>query len=359
MQANLFSDIRIVELASVLAGPSVGMFFGELGARVVKVENKRTGGDVTRNWKGPLEDRQASFSAYYASVNFGKTVIELDLSLQEDLDQVFALINEADIVLTNFRKGAAEKFELTYNQLKIRKPDLIVGHISGFGEHSNRLAFDVVLQAEAGYLHMCGPAGGPVCKMPVALIDILAGHQLKEGLLCALLHRLKTGNGSLVQVSLLDAALSALANQATNWLMGGYIPESMGTQHPNIAPYGDVFFTSDQKGIVLATGTEKHFSVLCQTLGLENVLRDERFATNAMRVRNRSHLAAILKPQIVRWHRSTLLETLISEGVPAGAIRNMKEVFELSAAQSMLLHYNMPDGSQATCVRTVAFQWGE
>lgn len=359
MQANFFKDIKIVELASVLAGPSVGMFFRELGAQVIKVENKKTGGDVTRNWKGPLEDRQSSFSAYYASVNFGKAVMELDLSDQKDLDQVLVCIQEADIVLTNFRKDAAERFGLTYSQLKVHKPSLIIGHLSGFGEYSNRLAFDVVLQAEAGYLHMCGPAGGPVCKMPVALIDILAGHQLKEGLLCALLHRLKTGNGSLVQVSLLDAALSALANQATNWLMGGHIPVSMGTQHPNIAPYGDVFFTSDHKGIVLATGTEKHFSILCQILGLENVLRDERFVTNATRVRNRSLLADILKPQIAKWQRTELLEVFVDKGVPAGAIRNMKEVFELPAAQNMLLKYNMPDGSPATCVKTVAFQWGD
>jgi crotonobetainyl-CoA:carnitine CoA-transferase CaiB-like acyl-CoA transferase len=355
MSERIFSGLRVVELASVLAGPAVGMFFAELGAEVIKVENATTGGDVTRRWKGPGEEADALFSAYYASINYGKESRMLNLTLDADREEVYGLIRKADIVLTNFRPPAARRFGLSIPDLRTLKPDLLIGALSAFGEDSDRPAFDVVLQAEGGYLFMCGSKDGPPAKMPVALIDLLAAHQLKEGLLCGYIRRLRTGQGCIVQVSLLDAAISSLANQATNWLMGRFNPVRMGTQHPNIAPYGDIFTCKDGKPIVLAAGTEKHFISLCKVLGLNELPTLEEFATNARRVRRREELQRALAPAIGQRKRDDLLSDLQASRVPAGAIRTMEEVFQLPQAQDLVLRYTLPDGSQATSVRTVAF----
>jgi len=272
--SSFFKDLKIVELANILAGPSVGMFFAELGAEVIKVENKATKGDITRSWRLPSEPTNNDYSAYYCSVNWGKEVLMLDLKAETDLKQLYDLIAEADIVITNFKTSSAHKIGIAPNQLRQINSNLIIAHLSGF-LNSDRPAFDIVLQAETGFLYMNGEGERPPVKMPVALIDVLAAHQLKEAILLALLHRAKTGEGKTVSVSLYEAAISSLANQATNWLMADFIPQRMGTQHPNIAPYGDMFYTKDGKMLVLAVGTERQFEGLCKTLNLAEIRNDE------------------------------------------------------------------------------------
>jgi crotonobetainyl-CoA:carnitine CoA-transferase CaiB-like acyl-CoA transferase len=242
-----FKDLKVVELANVLAGPAVGLFFAELGAHVVKVENKLTDGDVTRSWKIPSENKNTSSSAYFASVNWNKTSIFVDLRDTADRQQVMELIKDADIVISNYKPGDDEKLQMGYEQLKKINPRLIYAHISGFANASSRTAYDLILQAETGFMYMNGtPESGPL-KMPVALIDILAAHQLKEGILIALIKRLQTGKGSRVSASLEHAAIASLANQASNWLMTGYNHQPSGSLHPNIAPYGELFTTADSK----------------------------------------------------------------------------------------------------------------
>jgi len=355
MQDTFFKDLKVVELASVLAGPAVGMFFAELGAKVIKVENKTTGGDVTRRWKLPNEPAKAEISAYYCSVNWQKETHLLDLTDGHDRAQVQDWLRTADVVISNFKTASAEKLGVDYPSVKTLNPKIIYAHLTAFGESQNRPAFDVVLQAEAGFLYMCGHLDSEPAKMPVALIDLLAAHQLKEGILLALLHRARTGEGSFVTTSLLESAIASLANQATNWLMGGHIPQRMGTQHPNIAPYGDIFLTKDQKTLLLAVGTERQFRELCRILKMENLLADQRFAINAARVQNRVALRQALAPPIHHWLRANLLEQLDSARVPAASIRTMPEVFELPQAQDMILTEPLDDGRQSRRVRTVAF----
>ncbi len=355
MQEQFFKDLKVVELASVLAGPAVGMFFAELGAKVIKIENKKTGGDVTRRWKLPSENKEANQSAYYASVNWNKEVHLLDLGEEKDKQAVYDLIKEADIVISNFKIASAQKMKMDYEALKAINPAIIYAQLTAYGEHDERPAFDVVLQAEAGFLFMNGePDGNPV-KMPVALIDLLAAHQLKEGVLLALLHRYKTGEGSYVTASLFDAAIASLANQATNWLMAGHIPQRMGCMHPNIAPYGDIFESKDKKAIILAVGTERQFQQLCKVLGAEELTKDDRFAINVERVNNRVVLAKTLAPYIIEHNRDELLSQLAIANVPAGGIRNMQEVFELPRANELILEEKRLDGSQSKRVKTVAF----
>jgi len=355
---QFFQDLKVVELASVLAGPAVGMFFAELGAEVIKIENKKTGGDVTRRWKLPTEDLDAKTSAYYASVNWHKKVLMKDLSEELDYQEVLQLIESADIVISNFKPSSAKKMGMDYENLKAINDKLIYAELTSFGKNDHTPAFDIVMQAEAGFLYMCGePDRNPV-RMPVALIDLMAAHQLKEGILIALLQRTKTGKGAFITTSLLESAIAALANQATNWLIGNHIPQRMGSLHPNIAPYGDVFFTKDKKPVVLAVGTEKQFQLLCDVLNLQKIKEDKRFSINALRVKNRNELKEILTPAISLYNRADLLQQLKQAGVPAGAIRNMQEVFELPQAKAMILEEeNIEDNNKITRrVKTVAFE---
>ncbi|MDF2452610.1 MAG: CoA transferase [Bacteroidota bacterium] len=216
-----FSDLIVIELAGVLAGPSAGLFFAELGARVIKVENPKTGGDVTRSWKLHAENTNDKESAYYWSINAGKEVVFLDLTEENDRQQFCSLVSTADILISNYKLGDDVKLKVDYPTLRKLNPRLIYASINGFGKTNPRTAYDLILQAESGFMFMNGEKNAAPLKMPVALIDILAGHQLKEGILIALLERYKTQKGSEISVSLYDTAVASLANQATNWLIDG------------------------------------------------------------------------------------------------------------------------------------------
>lgn len=356
MMNEIFKNIRVVELASVLAGPAVGMFFSELGAKVIKVENATTKGDVTRRWKLPTEAPDSPQSAYYSAVNWQKEVIFADLTNASEQNRIHQLIATADIVISNFNHKSAQKLKMDYETLRAINPKLIFAQLTAFGENDDTPAFDVVLQAEAGYLFMTGEPNREPVKMPVALIDLLAAHQLKEGILVALLQRATTGKGSYVTTSLVESALASLANQATNWLMGHHIPQRMGTMHPNIAPYGDVFYTKDDKPIVLAVGTERQFRNLCEVLNLANLFTDKKYESNAVRVQNRGDLKSILAEAIQKYNRKELLQALKSNKVPVGSIRNMQEVFELDIAKQMILKETLADGTITERLKTVVFE---
>ncbi len=350
--STFFSDLLIIELASVLAGPSAGLFFAECGARVIKIENSTSGGDVTRTWYNSKET-PGNITAYYASVNQGKEIKMLDLSDLEQLLVLEVLLAQADIVLSNFKPASARRLNLEASQIRKRFPRLIVGQIDAFGEDDPRVAYDIVLQAEAGYLSMCGTEETPA-RLPVALIDILAGHQLKEGVLLALMHRTKTGEGCIVRVNLLEAALGALANQAGNYLMTGMIPKAQGTLHPNIAPYGEWFRCGDDKRLILAIGNDRQFERLTQCLGLETLSSDERFKTNALRVINRSALADCLRPAFKKHVRDFWTKALHALQVPCGALLSLEEVFQGEARN--LIQESVIENTLTKAVRTVNFQ---
>lgn len=357
MQQQFFEGLTVLELASVLAGPAVGMFFAELGARVIKVEHAGTAGDVTRSWKLPSEPASQSWSAYFCSVNWNKEHHLLDLRQVADRQQVYAWAQEADIVLSNFRPDAARRLGMDEEQLRSLNTSLIYAEIQGFGAGDERPAYDVVLQAEAGFLYMSGEPGRSPSKMPVALIDLLAAHQLKEGILLALLHRTRTGEGSRVACSLLDAAVASLANQASNYLMTGHIPQRMGSGHPNIAPYGDLFRCADGAELVLAVGSDAQFEKLCQVLSVGHLATDARFRRNTDRLQHRETLQALLQAPIGNIPVAECMDRFSREGIPAGQVRNMQEVFGHASTQALILEDEMPDGSKGRRVRTAVFDW--
>lgn len=355
-----FKHLKVVELAAVLAGPAVGMFFAELGAEVVKIENRTTGGDMTRGWKLPGEDPQSPHSSYFFSVNWGKKHLLLDLNDPTERQQALDLIADADVVISNFRPSSARRLGMDADTLRAQHPRLIFGQINAFADPEDESpAFDIVLQAEAGFLHMTGEAGRPPVRMPVALIDVLAAHQLKEALLIALLHRERTGEGSTVSTSLLESALASLINQAANYLNTGTIPQRIGTRHPNIAPYGDLFECADGQWALLAVGTERQFRQLCeQVLQRPDLAQHPDFQTNADRVRHRAALCERLAEAIRQHSLADFLEACQQFSVPAARIRDMAQVFELPTAQKMILEETLPDGTPSKRLRTNAFHLG-
>ena len=348
----MFTDLVVLELASVLAGPRVGQFFAELGATVLKVENPRTRGDVTRHWHLPSEPEDDDRPSYFASCNSGKQSVALDLTTAAGRDLLHQLAEQSDLVIASYRPGSAKRLGADPETLRAINPALLYGHITGYGSDDPRAGYDAVIQAESGFMHMNGSPDGPPTKMPVALMDVLAAHQLKEALLIGLLRRERTSEGGYVAVSLMQAAVSALVNQATNWLVGGHIPQRMGSAHPNIAPYGTVYRTADDEALLLAVGTDRQFRRLCAILALNDLPEDDRFATNAARVRHRDVLDAELAPAIAEWPRDELLESLDTQGVPAGAINDMRQVFDQLQAQAMTL----PFADAPTGLRTTAFE---
>jgi crotonobetainyl-CoA:carnitine CoA-transferase CaiB-like acyl-CoA transferase len=332
----MFNQLKVLELASVLAGPSVGQFFAELGATVWKVEHGSAGGDVTRSWKSPIEQTDDR-SAYFCAVNWGKESISIDLHTEEGRERVYELVAQADIVIASYKPGDALKLKVDYDSLARINPRIIYGMITGYGEHNPRVGYDAVIQAEAGFMYMNGEPGGASLKMPVALIDVLAAHQLKQAILIALLRRQETGMGDCVEVSLVQAAVSSLVNQATNYLIGGSIPQKHGSEHPNIAPYGETMITKDGKEVILAIGNDVQFAKLCSLLGMPSLSIDVRFKTNTERVRNRHVLKEKLQEAFCTFTSVALLEDMHRAKIPAGLVQKMDEVFQMPEVQPIVL----------------------
>lgn len=355
----MLSDLTVIEFAGVLAGPSVGMFLAELGARVIKVENPASGGDVTRHWTLGDATSQSSDdtpSPYFAAVNWGKESVALDFSVSADVEVARRLAAGADVVLVSYKAGDAEKFGLDYASVSAANPGVVYGEITAYGPDDERPGYDAVIQAATGFTYLNGEPDGPPLKLPVALMDVLAGHQLKQAILLALLRRERTGEGAQVSVSLVRSGLSALANQAANWLVAGVNPRRLGSGHPNIVPYGNSFATRDGSHLVLAVGTDRQFAGLCEVLGTPELADDERFATNPARVEHRAALEEILALRVGERDRDELLQLLAAGNVPAGPILDVAQALSAPAAGPLRHGTEQPDGSRLEGLRSVAFE---
>lgn len=335
-QSLPLSGLQVLELASVLAGPQVGQFLAELGAEVLKVEVPA--GDVTRTWRTAAEAPDTTVSAYFSCANWGKRSQAINLATPAGRAEVHRLAASADIILASYKPGDAEKLQVDYATLSALNPRLIYGHITGYGPEAHRAGYDAVLQAETGFMHLNAPGPGQEPqKMPVALIDLLTAHQLKEGLLAALYQRERTGRGALVQVSLLDSALASLANQAATYLVTGHDPQPLGSGHPSIVPYGTVYTAQDGVRLLLAVGADRQFQQLCAALGRPEWATDARFHTNADRVAHRAALEVLLRQAIAEVLGGELLAELERRLVPAGAVRTVGEALRHPGAAPMLL----------------------
>lgn len=350
----MIKNLKIVDLSTVLAGPSVGSFFAELGAAVLKIENALVP-DVTRSWKLGVEDSSSSVSAYFASVNYSKSYLSLNLKAPDDRATFLAIVSEADILLSNFKMGDQQKMGISDEVLFTLNPKLIHGKISGFGSDSDRVAYDLILQAETGMMSMNGTADSGPIKMPVAFIDVLAAHHLKEGLLIALLTRDAIVAGRKVEVSLYDAAVCSLMNQASSYLMAGVVAKPIGSLHPNIAPYGELFQSKDGKLITFAIGSRVHFEKLCHFLARLDLLDRSEYQDNQARVIHRIDLARELQEELIKYDSQEIHETMLKQHVPFAVIKQMNEVFEDRNAK-LLIREEEIEGVQTKRMSAFAFK---
>lgn len=316
--------IKVLDLSRVLAGPWCAMVLGDLGADVIKVESPE--GDDLRHFGPPFEKGE---SAYFMVAGRNKRCVVADMKTDEGRALVRKLALTADILVENFREGTLERFGLGASDLRKENPGIIVCSISGYGREgsmSARAGYDFVIQAESGLMSIIGDEDQPPMKVGAAVTDIVAGQYATQGVLAALYHREKTGEGQDIDISLLDGAVTLLANQGAAYLMTGETPKRLGNDHPTVCPYRP-FETSDHP-IALAIGANRQFRKLAKAMNLPEIAEDERFATNPGRVENRVALYEALEVRFMTRTRDEWLVALHAEGLPAGALRSVDQVMD-------------------------------
>jgi crotonobetainyl-CoA:carnitine CoA-transferase CaiB-like acyl-CoA transferase len=323
-------NIRVIELARILAGPWCGQLLADLGADVVKVERKGAGDD-TRHWGPPWVegvDGTPLGAAYFYGCNRGKRSVEADFETPEGQAMVRKLATHADVVIENFKLGGLKKYGLDYDALKKINPRLVYCSITGFGQtgpYAPRAGYDFLIQGMGGAMHLTGTPDGPPSKSGIAIADIFTGLYAANAIQASLMRRQETGEGAYIDCALLDTMAGVLGYQALNYFVSGNAPRRMGNGHPNIVPY-DVFPVADGD-VIIATGNDGQYRKLCDVMGVSELADDARFKTVKDRTTNRAAFNDVFHPVTRRFNRADLLPKLDAAGVPAGPINTVEDVF--------------------------------
>ena len=321
------AGLKVVELARILAGPWAGQILADLGAEVIKVEAPE--GDDTRRWGPPFIDREGDRSAaYFHGANRGKASVIADFRTPEGQQKVRELVADADILIENFKVGGLAKYGLDHAALSALNPRLIYCSVTGFGQtgpYAHRAGYDYIIQGMSGLMSVTGEPSGQPQKVGVAVTDIFTGIYAATAILAAVEMRHRTGRGQHIDMALMDVAVAIMANQAMNYLATGTAPTRMGNAHPNLVPYA-VFDCADG-WIIIATGNDGQYRRLCEVLGLPALADAPDYASNADRIQNREALTAALQAVTRGWSRDDLLAALEAQGVPAGPINDLADVF--------------------------------
>jgi crotonobetainyl-CoA:carnitine CoA-transferase CaiB-like acyl-CoA transferase len=326
------------------------MVLADLGAEVTKVE-RPDGGDDTRAWGPPYDD--SGMATYYQSVNRNKASVSLDLRSAAGLAHARELIASADVLVENFRPGVMDRLGLGYDDLRAGRPALVYCSITGFGTGAGAAlpGYDLLVQALGGLMSITGESDGPPQKVGVALVDVVCGLFAGIGILAALRHRDRTGEGQRVEVDLLSCLLAALVNQGSAFTLAGEVSARLGNAHPSIAPY-DLLHAADGE-LVVAVGTDQQFRALGEVLGAPELADDEDFATNAARTANRDRLRERLEALLARRPAADWVQALSAAGVPAGQVNDIAGAFGLAERLGLdpIVEIPRPDGGVARLTR--------
>lgn len=323
MTHSALSGVRAVDLSRVLAGPYCTMLLADYGAEVIKIEQPGSG-DGTRQWGPPWLGGE---SAYFLSVNRNKKSVTLNLKTAEGLAILKQLLQDADVLIENFKPGTMSRLGLDNETVRADYPRLITCSISGYGQdgpYRDRPGYDFMIQAQGGIMSITGPQDGEPSKVGVAIVDITAGLFAANAILAALYHRQETGQGQAIDVALLDTQVAWLANVAHNYFATGQAPQRYGNAHANIVPY-ESFATADGR-IALAIGTDEQYQRFCGAAGRSDLAQDPRFRTNAKRVEQRAELVPLLQDLFRSRTTEAWLELLLSNKIPAGPINDIPTV---------------------------------
>ncbi|WML59330.1 CaiB/BaiF CoA-transferase family protein [Neobacillus sp. PS2-9] len=336
--------VKVIDLSRVLAGPYCTMLLGDMGAEVIKIESVDYG-DETRGWGPPFVEGE---SAYYLCANRNKQGITLNLKSKKGIDILRKLVSDADVVVQNFKLGTLERLGFGYKEMKKINEEIILASISGFGStgsYSHLPGYDYIVQAMSGLMSITGEIEAQPAKVGVAIADVLTGLFTCIGILGAIHHRSRTGEGQEVDISLFDSQLASLVNVASNYLCSGQIPERLGNAHPNIVPYQ--VFTASDGDFIIAVGNDQQYRKLTILLEDEKLLT-EKYKTNSSRLQNKSELIEIIAARIRTKSRAEWKQLLDEAGIPNGPIYNVKEALESDQANSRNMvvkvkHPTIPD----------------
>jgi crotonobetainyl-CoA:carnitine CoA-transferase CaiB-like acyl-CoA transferase len=328
----MLTNVRILDISRVLAGPVCTMALGDLGADVIKVE--RVGrGDDTRHWGPPFDEHGES--AYFLSVNRNKLSVALEFDRPSDRQLLRSLAEGADVVVENFRRGSLARHGLDPEQILRDQPQLIWCTITGFGPESDRPGYDLVTQAECGWMAVTGEPTGDPMKVGFALSDVLAGKDATISILAALVQRARTGQGQRISISLTASAVAALINVAQNALVAGVEPVRLGNAHPNLVPY-QLFRTMDRP-LVVAVGTDAQWDACARALGLDALANDPALAVNAGRVAQRTEVVEAMSTRLAERRAADWHVLLSAADVPHGIVRPILDVLSGTAGASALV----------------------
>ncbi|MBC6437236.1 MAG: CoA transferase [Rhodobacteraceae bacterium] len=321
------AGLKVLELARILAGPWAGQTLADLGAQVTKVESP--GGDDTRRWGPPFVERDGDVSAaYFHGCNRGKHSVIADFKTEEGQEKVRALAVGADILIENFKPGGLKKYGFDYDSLRALNPGLIYCSITGFGQtgpYAHRAGYDYIIQGMSGIMSVTGDPADQPQKVGVAVTDILTGLYATNAILAAVHLRTQTGRGQHIDMALMDVATAFMANQAMNYLVTGTAPGRIGNVHQNLTPY-QVFDCADG-WVIIATGNDSQYQRLCRLLGLYAMACAPEFRTNADRIANRDKMTQRLTKATLTRRKADLLAACETEGIPAGPINDLADVF--------------------------------
>jgi crotonobetainyl-CoA:carnitine CoA-transferase CaiB-like acyl-CoA transferase len=319
-QPGPLDGLLIADFSRVLAGPYCTMLLGDLGATVIKVESPA--GDDTRSWMPPERDGVAT---YYLAINRNKRSLVLNFNDPADLRLARELAARADIFIENFKPGGLKRFGLDYDSVQQHNPGIIYASISGFGtaQGASLPGYDLIVQAMSGLMSLTGAPDGPAYRSGISVFDVMAGLHAAIGILAALYHRNRTGEGQHVELSLLASALSGLVNHTSAYVAGGVIPTRMGNAHPSLFPY-EPLPTADRE-LIIAAGNDGQFSKLCEILDLPALPSDPRFAHTKDRTRNREALRPLLVERLRTRTADDWFSRLSAAGIPCGPINTIEE----------------------------------
>lgn len=326
------SGIKVLDLSRILAGPTCTQLLGDLGATVLKIENPGSGGDDTRQWGPPYipdaDGADSDLSAYFMAANRNKRSVAVDIATPEGQAVIRRLAAQADILIENFKPGGLAKYGLDYDSLAADLPGLVYCSISGYGQtgpNSSKPGYDLMAQGFGGIMSLTGAPEGPPMKVGVGIADVMCGMYATVGILAALRHRERTGEGQRIDIALVDAQIAWLINEGVNYLTSGQLPQRRGNAHPNIMPY-DVYETADGH-VVLAVGNDGQFRRFSGFLELAALADDPRFATNPARLENRAALEALLRPAMKARASAQIIDGLGAAQVPVGPVQTLDQVF--------------------------------
>ncbi|MFG2512341.1 CaiB/BaiF CoA transferase family protein [Streptomyces sp. NPDC048584] len=338
--------LLVADFSRILAGPYATMLLADLGADVIKVEGPK--GDDTRTWLPPV---RGDVSTYYLAVNRNKRSLVLDLKDDTDAALARELAARADVVIENFKPGGLDRYGLGHDAVRSANPRVIYASISAFGSQADPLlpGYDLMVQAISGLMSLTGAPDGPPYRAGISVFDVMTGMHASIGILAALHHRDRTGEGQHVEVDLLSSALSGLVNHSSAHVAGGEVPHRMGNAHPSLFPY-EPLPVADGELVVIA-GNDGQFAKLCDVLGLPDLPADPRFARNQDRTAHRDQLRPLLVEALAGHTRNDLFRKLLAAGVPCAPINSIAE--GVAFAEEIGLHPVVQAGEGPAAVPTV------